>query len=265
MDSQTEDIVLGYVLGILDADQVQAFEIAVTKHPALRSHVEAWQQHVHMLALGAPLVAPAPNVKRELLARVQATKVVRSGSAAGQRSLRQTFGWAALLAVVLALGGWNVALRNENATLRDDNVALSVDFKANQATRTQLAEQLAQANQAMDFLVAQETTARALIGTASAPKAKGTMYMQPGNITAVLILDGLEPLPEGRTYQFWLAREGGAPVPNDTFTVDASGHASLIIKANDQVNAFKQVMVTIEPTAGSSQPSDGATVLEGNL
>ena len=89
--------------------------------------------------------------------------------------------------------------------------------------------------------------------------------MEPGNPTAVLVVSGLQPLPADRTYQFWLARDGQEPIPSDTFAVSADGSARIVITAEAQVNDFKQVMVTIEPAAGSSHPSDGAVVLAGNL
>jgi anti-sigma-K factor RskA len=264
MDTQTEEILVGYALDILDEDERQAFEIQISRDPTLRANVAAWRQHIHQLALGAPLVAPSPQVKQELLARVRAAK--RPAVAASAQPNRwRSLAWGVTLALVMGLGGWNIALRNQNAALQAENVSLTDNIATERIARVRMTDQLAQAGQAMEFLAAKTTTARVLSGTESAPSAAGTMYMQPGNRSAVLIIDGLEPLPAGRTYQFWLARENGQPIPSNTFDVDANGHASLMIEANDAVNMFQQVMVTIEPAAGSSQPSDGAVVLSGNL
>lgn len=264
MDTQTEEILVSYALDILDEDERQAFEIQISRDPALRASVAAWRQRVHQLALSAPVLAPSPQVKQQLMARVRATKQP-AVAASAQPSRWRSLAWGLTLALVMGLGGWNISLRNQNAALQAENASLTNNIATERIARVRMTDQLVQADQAMDFLAAKTTTARVLSGTASAPSAAGTMYMQPGNRSAVLIIDGLEPLPAGRTYQFWLARADGKPIPSDTFAVDANGHASLMIEANDAVNAFQQVMVTIEPAAGSSQPSDGAVVLSGNL
>ena len=179
-----------------------------------------------------------------------------------RRTRRASLAWAAALTLVIALGGWNITLRNENAALQDTNATLALNLNAE---RARLTERIARTDEAVRFLVSGTATARTLSPTEAAPKAVGTMYMQPGSPTAVLVVNGLQPLPADRTYQFWLAREGEPPVPSDIFRVGADGSARIVIAADAQINDFKQVMVTIEPAAGSSAPSDGAVVLAGNL
>ncbi len=263
MDSQIEESLIGYVLGLLDPDEQQAVELQIAKNPAVRDQIQALQQHVHRLAFVAPVIKPAPATRQALMARVGATK--RKAAPAVRVQQRSSLAWAVALMLLVALGGWNIGLRNENAQLKINNSALSRNLDDERLIRTRMAERVANADIAVEFLVSSSTTSRSLTPTTSAPSAKGTMYMQPGKNTAVLVVDGLEPLPEDRTYQFWLARDNGVPIPSDTFTVDAAGHAQLVITADAQVNDFKQVMITIEPAAGSTLPSDGATVLEGNL
>jgi anti-sigma-K factor RskA len=263
MDSQLEESLIGYVLGLLDPDEQQAVEIQISKSPAVREELQALQQQVHQLALVAPLINPAPATRQALLARVGATK--RKALPRGRVQPRASLAWAVALVLFVALGGWNIGLRNENAQLKANNSALNRNLDDERLIRTRMAERVANADIAVEFLVSANTTSRSLAPTTTAPSAKGTMYMQPGKNTAVLVVDGLEPLPEDRTYQFWLARDNGVPIPSDTFKVDAAGHAQVVIQADAQVNDFKQVMITIEPAAGSALPSDGATVLQGNL
>ncbi len=263
MDSQIEDSLIGYVLGVLEPAEQQAVEIQMSKNPAVRDQIQALQQHVHRLALVAPMIKPAPETRQALMARVGATK--RKAVPAARVQQRNALAWAMALLVLVALGGWNIGLRNENGQLKANNSALLRNLDDERLIRTRMAERVANADVAVEFLVSSNTTSRSLTPTTTAPGAKGTMYMQPGKNTAVLVVDGLEPLPEDRTYQFWLARDNGVPIPSDTFTVDATGHAQMVIKASAQVNDFKQVMITIEPAAGSTLPSEGATVLEGNL
>ncbi len=267
MDTQIQELITGYVLGGLEAAEAEQLEALVARDDSVRTEVQLLQDQVHQLALLATPVQPPAVLKQRLMARVAASQqkqpVRASARPTAARSL--SWAWAGVLALVVALGGWNVALRNENASLRETNLNLAQELDTTRAVRETLAQQVQSGDVAVQFLISPATTARKLEGTQSAPKASGTMFMQPGNDEAVLVVDGLQPLPEGSTYQFWLARANQQPVPSNTFKVDANGHAYLVVKATAQVNDFSQVMITIEPAAGSSVPSDGATVLQGSL
>lgn len=262
MDAQLEELLIGYALGILSLDEQQSVEIQIANNPLLRTKIQQLQRTVHQLALAAPRVQPKPIVKQQLLARARASK--QTGPITRPATRRLSLAWAAGLALLIALGGWNIGLRSENNQLRTNVAGLEREVASERLRRVQADEQIAQAERAVAFVVAQTTTSRQLAGTEQSPKAVGTMYMQPGNQTAVLVVDGLAPLPEGQVYQFWLARAGQEPIPSDQFSVNAAGHAQLVITADSQVNDFQQVMVTIE-VAGGSQTAPGTTVLAGNL
>ena len=265
MDAQHEDIIIAYVLDVLEPAEREAVEIQIARNPALRDVVQATANDIHMLALTAPTITPPPAIKQQLMARIardqQRTATARPRPAASRWT---SLAWVAMLLLVVGLGGWNIGLRNEVTSLHETNIQLTQDLSIERDTRVRTTEQLEARDQAVQVLLAQDLTSRQLLATAESPSASGTMYMQPGNPTAVLVVDGLQPLPGDRTYQFWLARDG-KPVPSSTFVVDASGHTQIVVRAKDEVNAYQQVMITIEPVGGSQVPSDGATVLEGNL
>ncbi|HEY1011236.1 MAG TPA: anti-sigma factor [Herpetosiphonaceae bacterium] len=263
MDTQQEENLIAYALGILDGEEERELSRTVAANPALREQVLAFQRDAHSLALLAPPVAPPPALKQQLMARIATPPGRRAGASAERRPV---LAWALALSLVaaLGLGGWNVKLRSDVAALRAENSILAKTLDTERQTRTVLNEQLEAQNKAVRFLAGATTTERALAPTPDAPKARGTMYMQPGTVTAVLIIDGLPPLTPDRTYQFWLARDG-KPVPSAIFNVDPSGHAQIVVTATSQVNDFQEVMVTIEPAAGSQQPTDGTVVLSGKL
>ena len=261
MDTTTEELLIGYALDLLEPAEQQAAEHYIARHPDARRFVLEWQSTAHHVALAAPVVRPRPQTKQQLMQKVQAPKQpTRSVS----RTVRRlSLGWAMVLIACLGLGGWNLMLRSENTQLRADNQALARSLDDEKLERVRLTEKVADADAIMKLMSSKDVTSRTLEATASAPNAKGTMFMQPGNQTAFVVVDGLAPLPEDRVYQFWLAREGQPPIPSNTFNVGADGHAELVIEANAQVNDFKQVMITVEPKSGSTVP--GSTVLEGNL
>lgn len=68
----------------------------------------------------------------------------------------------------------------------------------------------------------------------------------------VLTGDGIEPLPEGSTYQAWLVADG-APASVGTFAPDSNGAIALRANGVDPTGAV--VAVTVEPVGGSEQPT----------
>jgi anti-sigma-K factor RskA len=205
---------------------------------------------------------------------------------------------AALAVVVLALGGLTanlaasvarldrtngeltaalVSLQQSLATTTERQAALAAQLEASQrqldAVSAQLAageEQLAQMQarvaqeeQVIAFVSAPGVATRQLAPAEAGAAARGEMYMYPGEQSAVVIFSGLPTLDPGQVYQFWLA-DGATQVAGGTFAVDENGLARILVEAPREVNAFSEVMVTVEPSGGSPTPSD-EVVLAGSL
>ncbi len=211
---------------------------------------------------------------------------------------------ALLSALVLILGSMTLSLRDSMSSLartnRDlsDNLAqiqrsladsqaaqatLLADSQATQAAQADLLSELAssrqvlstvnerlavldkqvdQAQYVLTFVTAPGVATREL-ASVSTTSARGEMYMYPGQRDAVVLFRGLPALQPGKVYQFWLA-DGQTQVASGVVEVDTSGLARLIVEAPREVNAFSQVMLTIEQAGGSSTPSQDV-VLEGSL
>jgi hypothetical protein len=125
----------------------------------------------------------------------------------------------------------------------------------------QMQEQIADDQRVAMFISAPQTLLRPLEGADR--HAHATMYMQPDNTQAVLVITGMPRVAPGKIYQFWLAKPG-IQVPSVTFDVTDDGLAVLQINAPAPVNQFDQVMVTIEQAGGATLPSD-KIVLSGSL
>jgi Anti-sigma-K factor rskA len=211
---------------------------------------------------------------------------------------------ALLTALVLILGGMTLSLRGSVGSLARTNrelseglsaiqrsldesqaaqAALLADSQAAQAAQTELLSELASSRQELSglnerlavldrqinqdqyvltFVTAPGVATRELAAV-SAASARGEMYMYPGQRDAVVLFRGLPALEPGKVYQFWLA-DGQNQVAGGLVEVDASGLARLIVEAPREVNAFSQVMLTVEQAGGSSTPSQDV-VLEGSL
>jgi anti-sigma-K factor RskA len=126
----------------------------------------------------------------------------------------------------------------------------------------QLDEVQAQAAQLQQILSAPDAKLVTLRGTENIPDGAGSMkvaYSQSRD-KMLLLSDDLANAPDGRTYQLW-GIEGGTPksmglIKPENGTVEYA--VSGIGKADE-------VAISVEPTGGSKQPTDGAVVMTGDL
>jgi hypothetical protein len=146
---------------------------------------------------------------------------------------------------------------------QDQTAIAQVSGQHSQDTQAmaQMQTQIAQAQSATMFIAAPQTLLRPLAG--ANPNAHATIYMQPDNPQAVLVIAGLPRLAPGKIYQFWLATLD-SQIPSATFNVTDTEPTVLQINALAPVNQFDQVMITVENAGGATFPSD-TIVLSGAL
>jgi hypothetical protein len=157
------------------------------------------------------------------------------------RSARFTALFTVVGVIAVAMGVWALILRSEVADLRDDNRAMTSEIE--------LLRQQANA------------TSYRLAPTADAPVGASGMAFFNLDGTGVIAVTNLDRAPEGRSYQVWYFPEPDAEaLPGATFAVDDSGTGFMLIPAD--VGLFTDVIVTLEPAAGSTTPT-GPIVLSG--
>lgn len=203
---------------------------------------------VGLLAQAADSVEPSPETKRKLFARVDADLAQRGTAVNVQQPARVplppkrawfrqpvfAFAMVALLAL-LAIGGW-LLLANRPSAEQQQIAAILNDPNVQKV---------------------------ALGGTKDAPNASAEMFMVPGHSAAVLQVQGLEPLPADKGYEFWFIRNQ-SPEASNVFTVNAAEATTVLVKAPDKVENYNAWGVTIEPKAGVTKPT-GALVILGGL
>jgi anti-sigma-K factor RskA len=205
---------------------------------------------------------------------------------------------AVLLLALLGLGGLTYSLTSSVARLQETNSSLmatlddlqgvladtrtrqdelaaqlaadqqqlaevSAQLQASEEQIRQLNAQSAKDDYVISFVSAPGVATRQLTAAEADLSARGEMYMYPGQASAVVLFSGLPALQPGEVYQFWLA-DDETQVASNTFLVDATGIGYIVVKAPREVNAFREVMVTVEPEGGSDEPSE-QVVLEGSL
>jgi anti-sigma-K factor RskA len=293
-----------YALGALDPADRRSVEDLLTASPDHQAELRQLRDVVALLPFATTPVEPPVHVRERLLARIEADRTERAAPATLRPAPRPQTRWfvptalVALVTLVVVLGGLTFSLGSALARLdqtnselvatmaelqqrlaetqqRQEALAVQLDqgrlqldevrtqLVASQEQIGQVHAQIAQEEYVVSFVSAPGVATRALAPAQFQARARGEMYMYPGESSAVVLFSGLPDLAPGEVYQFWLA-DGDSQVGAGTFVVDQSGIARLLIRAPREVNAFSEVMLTIEPAGGSSTPSD-AVVLTGSL
>ena len=88
------------------------------------------------------------------------------------------------------------------------------------------------------------------------PKAHGAVAWDMDHHEWHVAVFNLAPLPAGKEYELWIIPPGGkAPMPSKTFTVDASGSATLIVPVPADVGSVATAAITDEPAGGVQAPT----------
>lgn len=220
-----------YALHALNEDEERLFRRHLAECPDCAAEVAEYERTALMLGAAAEEAPPA-GLRARVMAAVEVTPQVRDGVVARPtfRSRLEPFLMpmaAGLALAVMVLGG--VAL-DQRGELRQAELAQS-----------------AQTDALLAVLHAADLQRVSMRGDGTA-----TVLWSPAQRQAVLVAQGLEPLPEGKAYQLWLMRDG-VPVPSRVFTPGEDGRVVAILGSTPE--AFQGAAVTVEAAAGSTTPT----------
>jgi anti-sigma-K factor RskA len=257
-----EDLDL-YALDALDGEEKQALEVHLAACPACAQQLDSARQRTALLGLSAPAVAPRPQVKADLLAKLKAepkSVPVRSapvGSPASQPASSKTSKKRLGLRFSFGFGIATAVLAFVSFELAKSDLERGKHIK-------QLQDELSQ----------DESSMQAMSQVTAAPdSAVITLLQQPGGppgqahvmynarLGMGVYAGQLAPVPAGKSYQLWLVpASGAAPVSAGLVNVDQQA-TSVIMHLAPGLTA-KAFAVTLEPQGGTSQPT-GPMVLIG--
>jgi anti-sigma-K factor RskA len=103
------------------------------------------------------------------------------------------------------------------------------------------------------------TVAYAVSGTT----ATGTLDVPAGGAPAVLLVNGLQPLPSTKTYEVWLIPSQGSP-KGVAFLSPSPQVGGWVAAIPGSLAGYKSLAATVEPAGGSPTPSN-SEVLSGQL
>lgn len=97
----------------------------------------------------------------------------------------------------------------------------------------------------------------------SGTTATGTLDVPAGGTAAVLLVNGLQPLPSTKSYEVWLIPSQGSPKPV-AFLSPSPQVGGWVAAIPGSLAGYKSLAATVEPAGGSSTPSN-TEVLSGQL
>ncbi|HET9786789.1 MAG TPA: anti-sigma factor, partial [Pyrinomonadaceae bacterium] len=228
-----------------------------------RRELADWEHTAAELAFGANPAEPSSHVRARIMNAVRKEKQSQGESRVVTfpqnrkdtlASLRP-IGAIAAGVLFLVLISWIIVLVQQNKRLRTEN------------------ETLAYQNQWMDKEL---TRSEQFVRMLNEPGAKYTMLhgsdlamTGTGHLIfdrtgqAMLMVDGLPPLPEGKEYQFWSIVGKNPPIPGGTFVPDDVGRAQLTNRVPEQALVGAVFAVTLEPAGGVPSPTGAIYLRSG--
>jgi anti-sigma-K factor RskA len=217
------DSVGAYVIGALPPGELEGFRAHLDECAECRRVVAELELPAAALPMGTQQLAPPPDLKRRIMAVVEAEAELLAAAGAGadrppapaarprERRLRWAWPGFALAAVLLLLAGGALA----GGLLSGDD-------------------------------------GRTVVAETQSPRADVRLEID-GNAATLVVRDMPEP-PGDRIYQVWLKRPGRDPEPTDAlWSVNADGAARVAVPGS--LEGVEAVLVTDEPQGGSSAPS----------
>lgn len=280
---ELNSLAAGYALGALSRDEAAAYETLLAESEEARAEAVALADTATQLGLAAEPAEPSPALRANLLALIAQTpqlaplprlapspQLARSSRAAadgegakprpeGQSTPQSSADLPSAAHPHSATAGLSPAERKASARWRFRPVTL-VAAAAVAAALFVGGTVVGQSLTRNDFEITQ-ATALAQLQTADdarqvnaevAGGAEATLIWSDDQQRSVIMINGLEPLGSGETYQLWYIGESGA-VPAGTFEAAESGVSWRVL--DGQMSAGDVVGVTVEPTGGSKQPT----------
>jgi len=230
------DLAAAYALGALAPEEARRFEAFLAGSPETQREVAEYREVAALLALGGDDAERAPDLRARVLAGVGAE------TRSLPRARRRAPLWLALAASLVAVAALGLNLRAARGELRDLRELLS-DTQGRLAAREATLNAIFEPGVQMYQLTA-----------SGDPEPGIQLFYDRQRQRAIIHGFRLRQIPEDRAYQLWFIRDG-QPVPSVTFKPEADGHArveQIPVPAGGEVSA---AAVTIEPEAGSSQPT----------
>lgn len=238
MEAGIHELTAGYALDALDSDERSAYEAHLSGCEHCQQELASFWTTTEALAVAASGPEPSPALRERILADIRAEPLQNLVPfEPRRRRVAPVLGAVAAVAAVVALGIglWGSNLSSEldetRSALEQQQIAAAV--LANPDSRT--------------------------VALQPGTQGQGRLVVDADG-QAVLVVDGLEPAPAGKTYQLWIVPHGGAAESAGLFP----GSDGLeVLTVDGTVDTGEIVAVTIEQAGGVDAPTTKPIVASG--
>jgi anti-sigma-K factor RskA len=255
-DQFADDLAL-YALDELTGEDRRQLEDHLQTCAACRRELPALRGDLALLGLSISGPQPPARSKDRLMRAIGAEpRGVSSPEAhpAPRKSLWAmlvpAFAALALLLVAVLLARNNTYLKDQLAELRNRNQDQSIQLDA--------------ANRELALLTSPDAVHVSLNPQKAPRQPSGTAIFSPSQKRMMFMANNLAAVPEGKAYELWVIPAAGAPIPAGVFKPDAHGNAMMMEHTMPSGVEAKAFAITIEPEAGSDQPTS-PIVLMGSV
>jgi anti-sigma-K factor RskA len=260
--SEYQELLAAHALDALGAAETRALRAHLDTCADCRGELAELRDAAALLARAAEPVAPSDDVRQRIMREIQTqprSAVAQSAvvvplsqglSAAWPTVLRlaAAFAFVALLLGIIVLWRRDAASRREIAELARQ---LNRQQRELQIERDNVARQ----TEALALLSSPHPGKIALAGTSTARVARATFVYDEISRNGVLLIEGLPATPADKAYEVWFIPQGLAPIPGQTFTVNANGRALISDSLPAAAGPTAVIAITLEPKSGSAAPT----------
>ncbi|HKP73649.1 MAG TPA: anti-sigma factor [Pyrinomonadaceae bacterium] len=275
-----KEMLAAAALDSLDGRERRALDAHLAECEECRAELSALTDAAASLAYTTVAVAPAPELRARILARVKsgsqqdgrgatandaattdgATNAVSNVTSLDAYNVRRdmrkvTFSRPTLMFGTLAASVAIAALVMSLALLWQRNNRLQAEVAQLSNTVSQTQQELARTREDRQLLAAPEAQTATLAGTKMAERAQARLTYDARTGRAMLMASDLPPAPAGKAYQLWFIAAGKPPMPGSVFTPDSSGHAELHDVVPPEGRRAAVFAVTLEPAGGVGAPT----------
>lgn len=275
--SDFEEMVAAYAVGALDADDRRAFEAHLTSCRQCATELAALRKVTTGLAMSVEPVAPPADLKARTIARAtgqpQAHRETTGQPAAPPpvsivhvQEKRGSWAWlAAAAAIVIAVGAGVYAwsLHNELTAVRQLANDATSDATRLRAQLLSVRQESAKMAQTLNVLAAPDVVRVDLKGQGDLAAATALVYWSAAH--GVLLQSGanLPALDRDHVLELWAVPPGAdaKPLAAGLFRVDQAGLVTVLAPPPTTFAAADAFAITVEPAAGSVQPTSPIILL----
>jgi len=233
----TSNLSGAYALDAVNAADRDAYEAAIsTASEEARSEATELQDTAVMLGLAAAPVTPSAELKQRLLAQIAVTPQlprIEADAAPTPAETKARLRWSRTATTVASMAA-AVALIIGGVAVGTSSLHPEPSFQA---------QQLA----AIDTAPDKQELASDVAGGGTA-----TLVWSEALATSAVVMEGVEPLPEGSVYQLWYI---GAEGPRSAGFIAVSPSDTSWRVLDGTMELGDTVGVTVEPKGGSEQPT----------